>query len=123
MRVRDLQEVLAKFTNGQKGSVISDCHIYIESLGENASTFICSSPMVIGDGSINEEAGLDLIPGLGELVMAGTLIGGLVKGEKEAKEQREETPGPPPTQAPPPPTPQMAFDAAPSLNTATYHQY
>ena len=32
MRVRDLQEVLAKFTNGQKGSVISDCHIYIESL-------------------------------------------------------------------------------------------
>ena len=32
MRVRDLQEALAKFTNGQKGSVISDCHIYIESL-------------------------------------------------------------------------------------------
>ena len=32
MRVRDLQEVLAKFTNGQKVSVISDCHIYIESL-------------------------------------------------------------------------------------------
>ena len=32
MRVSDLQEVLAKFTNGQKGSVISDCHIYIESL-------------------------------------------------------------------------------------------
>ena len=32
MRVRDLQEVLSKFTNGQKGSVISDCHIYIESL-------------------------------------------------------------------------------------------
>ena len=32
MRVRDLQEVLAKFANGQKGSVISDCHIYIESL-------------------------------------------------------------------------------------------
>ena len=32
MRVRDLQEVLAKFTNGQKGSVIGDCHIYIESL-------------------------------------------------------------------------------------------
>ena len=32
MRVRDLQEVLAKFTNGQKGTMISDCHIYIESM-------------------------------------------------------------------------------------------
>ena len=30
MRVRDLQQVLDKFTNGQKGTMISDCHIYIE---------------------------------------------------------------------------------------------
>ena len=30
MRVRDLQQVLDKFTNGQKGTRISDCHIYIE---------------------------------------------------------------------------------------------
>ena len=32
MRVRDLQQVLAKFTNGQKGTMISDSHIYIESM-------------------------------------------------------------------------------------------
>jgi len=30
MRLRDLQQVLSKFTNGQKGTIISDCPIYIE---------------------------------------------------------------------------------------------
>ena len=30
LRVRDLQQVLDKFTNGQKGSKISDCPIYME---------------------------------------------------------------------------------------------
>ena len=30
MRLRDLQSVLDKFTDGQKGTVISDCPIYIE---------------------------------------------------------------------------------------------
>ena len=30
LRVRDLQQVLEKFTNGQKGTKISDCPIYIE---------------------------------------------------------------------------------------------
>jgi|TARA_R100001443_G_scaffold63106_1_gene72978 hypothetical protein len=30
LRVRDLQQVLDKFTNGQKGTKISDCPIYIE---------------------------------------------------------------------------------------------
>ena len=30
MRVRDLQQILEKFTNGQKGTMISDCPIYIE---------------------------------------------------------------------------------------------
>tara|TARA_R110000751_G_scaffold6832_2_gene28803 strand:- start:1360 stop:1593 length:234 start_codon:yes stop_codon:yes gene_type:complete len=30
LRLRDLQQVLDKFTNGQKGSKISDCPIYIE---------------------------------------------------------------------------------------------
>jgi hypothetical protein len=30
MRLRDLQQILSKFTNGQKGTVISDCPIYIE---------------------------------------------------------------------------------------------
>jgi len=36
------------------------CYAYIEATGENKSTFICSSPITIGDGSINDEAGLDL---------------------------------------------------------------
>ena len=30
MRVRDLQQVLGKFTLDQKGTIISDCPIYIE---------------------------------------------------------------------------------------------
>ena len=30
MRIRDLQQFLAKFTNGQKGTAISDCEVYIE---------------------------------------------------------------------------------------------
>ena len=32
MRVRDLQQVLGKFTNDQKGTIISDCPIYIETM-------------------------------------------------------------------------------------------
>jgi hypothetical protein len=30
MRVRDLQQYLGKFTLDQKGTAISDCHVYIE---------------------------------------------------------------------------------------------
>jgi hypothetical protein len=30
MRLRDLQEVFGKFTKGQKGTIISDAHVYIE---------------------------------------------------------------------------------------------
>ena len=30
MRLRYLQQVLSKFTDGQKGTIISDCPIYIE---------------------------------------------------------------------------------------------
>jgi len=30
MRVRDLQQYLGKFTEDQKGTVISDCPVYIE---------------------------------------------------------------------------------------------
>lgn len=30
MRLRDLQQILEKFTNGQKGTMISDCQVYIE---------------------------------------------------------------------------------------------
>ena len=30
LRLRDLQQVLAKFTDGNKGTAISDCFIYME---------------------------------------------------------------------------------------------
>lgn len=30
MRLRDLQAILEKFTRGQKGTIISDCPVYIE---------------------------------------------------------------------------------------------
>ena len=32
MRVRELQQVLGKFTLDQKGTIISDCPIYIETM-------------------------------------------------------------------------------------------
>ena len=32
MRVRDLQQILGKFTDNQKGTIISDCPIYIETM-------------------------------------------------------------------------------------------
>mgnify|MGYP003637684655 FL=1 len=32
MRVRDLQQVLGKFTRNEKGTIISDCPIYIETM-------------------------------------------------------------------------------------------
>ena len=32
MRVRDLQQILGKFTLDQKGTIISDCPIYIETM-------------------------------------------------------------------------------------------
>ena len=30
LRLRDLQQILGKFTNGNKGTAISDCFIYLE---------------------------------------------------------------------------------------------
>ena len=30
LRMRDLQQILEKFTNGNKGTAISDCFIYME---------------------------------------------------------------------------------------------
>ena len=30
MRLRDLQQILDQFTKGQKGTMISDCPVYIE---------------------------------------------------------------------------------------------
>jgi|TARA_Y100000114_G_C11640400_1_gene268959 hypothetical protein len=32
MRVRDFQQVLGKFTDNEKGTIISDCPIYIETM-------------------------------------------------------------------------------------------
>ena len=32
MRLRDLQQVLGKFTDNEKGTIISDCPIYIETM-------------------------------------------------------------------------------------------
>ncbi len=66
------------------------------------------------------EAPLDAVPGLGEIVMAGTLLGSLFHAHHEEKEQEKQTAGPPPA----PPTtsmPTMAFDSAPTLDTSSYH--
>ena len=32
MRLRDLQQILGKFTNTEKGTIISDCPLYIETM-------------------------------------------------------------------------------------------
>tara|TARA_R100001244_G_scaffold824_2_gene1536 strand:+ start:1482 stop:1712 length:231 start_codon:yes stop_codon:yes gene_type:complete len=32
MRLRDFQQILGKFTNNEKGTIISDCPIYIETM-------------------------------------------------------------------------------------------
>lgn len=32
MRLRDLQQILGKFTNNEKGTIISDCPLYIETM-------------------------------------------------------------------------------------------
>ena len=32
MRLRDLQQILGKFTLNEKGTIVSDCPIYIETL-------------------------------------------------------------------------------------------
>ena len=75
---------------------------------------------------LGAEAGLGLeLPGIGELIMAGTLIGGLIGASKEAKEEREQTAGQPPKQqqapAPQQQAPQPIFDVAPTLDTSSYH--
>ena len=37
MRVRDLQQYLGKFTEDQKGTAISNCHLYIETARDRKS--------------------------------------------------------------------------------------
>ena len=72
-------------------------------------------------GELAAEAPLLEVPGLGEIALAATLIGSLVHGEKEAKQETEATPGPAPTPQKAP-TPYINFDAAPTLDTSSYHQ-
>ena len=52
MRLRDLQQILEKFTNGQKGTMISDCPVYIESLSghlEDVRRIELQESSIIGD--------------------------------------------------------------------------
>ena len=52
MRLRDLQQILEKFTNGQKGTMISDCTVYIESLSghlEDVRRIELQESSIIGD--------------------------------------------------------------------------
>jgi len=54
MRLRDLQEILAKFTNGQKGTMISDCPVYIETMTghlEDVRRIEIQESNIIGDSN------------------------------------------------------------------------
>ena len=52
MRLRDLQQILEKFTNGQKGTMISDCPVYIETQSghlEDVRRIEIQESAIIGD--------------------------------------------------------------------------
>ena len=52
MRLRDLQQILEKFTNGQKGTMISDCPVYIETQNghlEDVRRIEVQESAIIGD--------------------------------------------------------------------------
>ena len=54
MRLRDLQEILAKFTNEQKGTMISDCPVYIETMTghlEDVRRIEIQESNIIGDAN------------------------------------------------------------------------
>ena len=57
LRLRDLQQILDKFTNGNKGTAISDCFIYMETdngqLAEVGKTELQESRLI---GKINSSA-------------------------------------------------------------------
>ena len=67
------------------------------------------------------EAPLLDIPGLGELAIAGTIIGSLASGARKEKQENQQTAGAPPAPPPPSAAPQMAFDAAPVIDSSDYH--
>ena len=52
MRLRDLQQILERFTNGQKGTMISDCPVYIETQTghlEDVRRIEIQESVIIGD--------------------------------------------------------------------------
>ena len=54
MRLRDLQAILEKFTNGQKGTMISDCPVYIETMSghlEDVRRIEIQESTIIGDSN------------------------------------------------------------------------
>ena len=54
MRLRDLQEILEKFTNGQKGTMISDCPVYIETMSghlDDVRRIEIQESTIIGDSN------------------------------------------------------------------------
>ena len=54
MRLRDLQQILEQFTNGQKGTMISDCPVYIETITghlEDVRRIEIQESNIIGDSN------------------------------------------------------------------------
>ena len=54
MRLRDLQQILDQFTNGQKGTMISDCPVYIETMSghlEDVRRIEIQESNIIGDSN------------------------------------------------------------------------
>ena len=60
LRLRDLQQVLGKFTDGNKGTAISDCFIYMETdngnLAEVGKIELQESRLI---GKVNSSAAVD----------------------------------------------------------------
>jgi hypothetical protein len=54
LRLRDLQQILDKFTDGQKGTIISDCPVYIETQSghlEDVRRIEVQESAIIGDSN------------------------------------------------------------------------
>ena len=54
MRLRDLLQILEKFTNGQKCTIISDCPVYIETMSghlEDVRRIEIQESNLIGDSN------------------------------------------------------------------------
>jgi len=54
MRLRDLQQILDQFTRGQKGTMISDCPVYIETMSghlEDVRRIEIQESNIIGDAN------------------------------------------------------------------------